>query len=156
MKYTWVICLTKIWFQTTLNCTFVAVLWRHYQHYVAAWWRPEFQTCVVRLSNDVTIMMFDLHAAIRSWRVLFSISNAFMKLGSSQLRSFSAFTAKKKASEMLINNLTIQSYPDSTLNDRFDFRTYLISIREPSSSWLELRSRETFDCIQREKVLLTT
>lgn len=83
--------------------------------------------------------MFDLHAAIRSCRVLFSISNAFIKLGSSQFSSFSAFTAIIKASEMLITNLTIQLYADSALNGKFGFRTYLISIRDPSSSNINFR-----------------
>lgn len=83
--------------------------------------------------------MFDLHAAIRSCKVLFSISNAFIKLGSSQLSSFSAFTAKKKASEMLITDFTTHPYVVCTLNDKFDF-----SIREPRFSY-KLRSRETFD-----------
>ena len=83
--------------------------------------------------------MFDLHAAIRSCKVLFSISNAFIKLGSSQLSSFSAFTANKKAREMLINDFTPHPYVVCMLNDKFGF-----SIREPSSSY-KLRSRETFD-----------
>ena len=105
----------------------------------------DFQTCVVRLSNDVTIIMFDLHAAIRSCRVLFSISNAFMKVGSSQLSSFSAFTAKKKTSEMLINNLAIQPYAESRLNDKFGFRTSLY----PRAQFF--LAQVTISTIQRKK-----
>ena len=84
--------------------------------------------------------MFDLHAAIRSCKVLFSISNAFINLGSSQLSSFSAFTAKKNASEMLIKNVITHPYAVCMLNDNFGF-----SFREPSSSYNKLRSRETFN-----------
>lgn len=80
--------------------------------------------------------MFDLHTAIRSCKVLFSISNAFIKLGCSQLSSFSAFTAKKKARGMLINNFTTHPYAVCTLNDKFGF-----SIREPCYSY-KFRSRE--------------
>lgn len=90
-------------------------------------------------------MMFDLHAVIRSCRVLFSISNAFMKLGSSQLSSFSAFTVKKNASKILINDLTTQPYADSTSNDKFSSETMnvllsflLLSLCRCASNWWAL------------------
>lgn len=50
------------------------------------------QTCVVMASNDVTIIMFDLHAVIRRSRFLLSSSSAFINFGSLSLSSFSALT----------------------------------------------------------------
>lgn len=45
-----------------------------------------------------------------------------MKLGSSQLNSFSAFTAKKKVSEMLVENFALQVYALNMIIDKIRFQ----------------------------------
>ena len=80
------------------------------------------QTVVVILSNDVTIMMLDLNAAILFSSFLLSSSSALINLGSLLSSSFSALTAKKgkknRCSKIFLMSHTADCTRDESISNR--------------------------------------